>query len=342
VKHALAVVGLVVGLTVAAIAAVAAFGSSDGSDGVPFRFSTTTTLSPEQQTARAWNERAISALRPLTDLVAPYVTDTRAWTEGTVATEHLRASLAEWAADVAAARSALADVGAPGGVPVASPAYDTSAALYAEVIRVSTAALDVPAGPVRDEVVRLAQRLRILGDRVFDRGRGAVALVVPESAIPDVEVRRPEEVPSWPAEQLAVGPPLDAAAPPASETFPPREEGRPTQPRASWVAAVSAAGTPSLESLRAAVATRDAGGLAELARRAEAAAESLRAEPDPADKGGREESARVRLGFLVRADAARAAQAASLVEGPAASGLREAAAALVELAAGPVFELDGA
>lgn len=337
-KQALAVVGAAVALTVAAILGVAALASSDdGGEGVPFSFSTTTTLSPEQRAARDWDERAASALQPLSDLVEAYASDTRGWTEGTVPTEQLRASLATWASDVSAARSALADVGPLPSAPLASAGYDASAALYGSAIGVSTAALDVPEGPVRDQVVLLAQRLRLLADRVFDRGRGAVALVVEPEPLPGVELRLPEEVPNWPAEQLAVGPPLDAPAPEPEETFPQREEERPTQPRADWVAAVAAAGAPSLDEVRAAVATGDASALADVARRSEAAAVSLRSVPDPASEGGREESARVRLGFLVRADAARAAQAATLVPtGPAAT-LRDVAVALVDLAGGPLF-----
>jgi hypothetical protein len=317
---------------VAVVVGIGALGSDDEDGGEPFAFSTTTTtsLSPEQEAVRAWDDAAGDALQPFVDAVLPYVSDTRAWAEGSLPTEQLRASLGGWADDVAGARTALAAVGPLAEAPLAPIGYDASAMLYAEAIRVSTAALDVPAGPDRDQVVLLAERLRVLGDRVFDRGRVAITLVLPAAETPDVDVNLPEEVPNWAAEQLAAEP---SSSPPPS-TPPQREDERPTQDRGAWLAAVDAAGAPTVDELRAAVDTGDATALVDLARRAEAAAEALRPEPDPATDGGREESARLRLGYLVRADAARAGQLAAVAAAPA---LRDVAAALLDVAAGPLF-----
>jgi len=75
---------------------------------------------------------------------------------------------------------------------------------------------------------------------------------------------------------------------------------------------VRAAGIPRQEELTKAVSGRERDRLADLARRFVAAAEYLRVRPDP--KGKRDQSAVLRLGLLVNADAARAAQAATYLD----------------------------
>ena len=172
-------------------------------------------------------------------------------------------------------------------------------------MRVYEAALQTPPGDLRGQLDLLARRVRELGDRVFDRGR--LDLGVAPKRTPDVVVNEPEEVPIWTAEGLAAGPPLDDPPPARADTPPLRAETRPEQSRARWERDVRAATAPSTTSLRAAIQLEDADALRDLARRFVAAAEYLRDKPDP--RGGREESARLRLSWLVAADAARSAQA---------------------------------
>ena len=116
---------------------------------------------------------------------------------------------------------------------------------------------------------------------------------------------------------MAAGPPLDDPPPAADRLGSVREESRPTEPRPAWVGAVGRAAVPDTKALASAITAADPAALQLLARAYVAAAEKLRTEPDPAGPIGREESARYRLSLLVRADAARASQLATVVGDPA-------------------------
>lgn len=177
--------------------------------------------------------------------------------------------------------------------------YLASAELHLQHVRIHLASIAVDPGPRRDQVALLARRVRLLGDRVFDRGRRLVDPSFGEQQ-PDVRINLPEDVPNWVAEGMAVGPPFDAEPGPPAASPPLREESRPTQPEADWLEAVTAAAAPVSLDLD--------GDLAAQARAYIAAAESLRSAPDPDVQGGRERSATLRLRWLVKADAARAAQ----------------------------------
>ena len=192
--------------------------------------------------------------------------------------------------------------------------YATSADLYVESVRAYRAAVMLPAGELRDQVVLLARRLRELGDRIFDRGHALVKPFLHDPPVEGIDIRLPEEVPMWEAEGLAVGPPLGPPPPPPLPEPPLRQATRPQQDLGAWMAAVRRAGVPEAAVLPTAVRNADADALRGAAEAFVAAAEVLRAAPDP--RRDRERSARVRLALLLYADAARAAQSAALLDDP--------------------------
>jgi hypothetical protein len=71
---------------------------------------------------------------------------------------------------------------------------------------------------------------------------------------------------------------------------------------------VAAAGAPTTAELSEAIAAADSTQLRDLARRYDAVSRALHAVPDPVGRFGRDDGAQVRLGLLVAAEAARAAQ----------------------------------
>jgi hypothetical protein len=257
--------------------------------------------SPSGPSAEAWDGDAQQAFSPLVERAATFVGATRDWMAGEKADGEF---VSEVDQDLIAFRRAgdrVAALKTPKRFAIAHDMYEASARLYVETARVYRAS--VIQGD-RTQLDLLGRRLRELADRVFDRGRAALGIANPGS--PNVEVKQPEEVPIWTAEGLAAGPPLDDPPPPAATTPPLHQTTRPEQSRARWERAVAKAGAPSLSQLRGAIAGGRPVAQRDVARRYVAAAEYLRARPDPA--GGREESARLRLAWLVAADAARAAQ----------------------------------
>jgi len=197
------------------------------------------------------------------------------------------------------------------GDPRVNDLYRRSVLLDLQAANVYEAATGLPPGSaLRDQARLLGVRLRRLGDRVFDRGRALVQTRL-GPLDPNLVVNLPEEVPNWVVEGLAAGPPLDPSSP-AARPLPAsagelRAPTRPSGSRTAWEHAVESAHVPSAATVDGAVS----GGsepAETLAHTFIAAAETLRATPDPA--GDREESARVRLGLLVDADAVYAARAA--------------------------------
>lgn len=243
-----------------------------------------------------WVERAADAFEPLASSAFELPDKVRRWLAGEVTDADHRATLDVALDDATETRDrvrALPD--AP-----AKDLYLASAELHVQHVRIHLETIAMEPGPQRDQVVLLARRVRQLGDRVFDRG---LALVDPTFGAdePDVQINLPEEVPDWEAEGMAVGPPLDAEPGPPADAPQLRAETRPVQPQDDWLAAVASSGAPATLDLD--------GDLAAQARAYVDAAEVLRYEPDPDVEGGRERSAVLRLGWLVKADAVRAAQA---------------------------------
>jgi hypothetical protein len=256
-------------------------------------------LAPDDKptpSAEAWAGDAQQAFSDLVGRVPTLVSGARDWVAHTKSDEQFREEVERDLTAFEKSRRGVAALATPEEFATAHRLYEASALLYVECARVYRSAIGL-ADPVQHDL--LARRLRELGDRVFDRGRKELGLEV--GSDPNVQVNLPEEVPDWVAEGLAAGPPLDDAPGPPSST-PLLHQDRPEQSRAAWRRDVGRAKAPSVGSLH----TRDDGELRDVARRFVAAAEYLRDRPDP--RGGREESTRLRLSWLIAADAARARQ----------------------------------
>jgi len=281
VKRALAIVGAVAIVGGAAVWALAPSGGDDEPD------------------AQAWDRKAQAAFAELVREVPDLVVGAREWLAGGRAPDRTRERVTHLAT--------------PRPFAAVHDLYERSAQLYVEVARVYRVAVASPASELRSQLDLLARRVRELGDRVFDRGRALLSLDDPAPG-GLVQVHRPEEVPIWPDEGLAAGPPLEDPPPPPAGLPPLRRETRPEEAPAEWRHAVRTAGVPAVSALALAIGGRDGGQLRQLSRQLVAAAERLRDQPDP--RGDREKGARVRLSLLVSADAARTAQAAALLADP--------------------------
>jgi hypothetical protein len=295
-------------VALAAVVAVAGLAACSGGDGAQPP-ATTTLEQGERRVARAWSDDARTAYEPLDVAALQLPTRTRAWLAGERTAEEFTADLAiaigevELVADRVAALRAF-----PPDARVA-PLYRWSAQLYVEYVHLLQAALAAPDPALRGQLELAARRVRVLADRIFDRGQARVEPFLHEKPNPDVVINLPPEVPDWVVEGLAAGPPLDDPPPPRSDTPALREEHRPTQPRAAWAAAVGAAGAPATDELAAAIEAGDSVRLRDLGRRFDTVARALAAVADPEGRHGREDAAQLRLALLVDAEAARAAQA---------------------------------
>lgn len=255
---------------------------------------TATTIPPSD-----WDDLAEQAFAPLTSSAFELPAVARRWLGGDLDDAEFRSKLESALDDATTTRDRVRALPpAP-----AKELYVVAGELHVQHLRIHLASMEFARGPQREQVALLARRVRTLGDRVFDRGR---RIVDPGFGghQPGVQINLPEDVPNWVAEGMAVGPPFEVEPGPAAPTPLLREQSRPTQPEADWLAAVRDAAAPTTVDFD--------GDLAAQARAYVAAAEALRGTPDPDIPGGRERSATLRLRWLIKADAARAAQAGLL------------------------------
>lgn len=270
---------------------------------------TTTRIEAERAAARAWSDQAAKAYEPLQVTAMELPTRVREWMSGERSTEELRADLGVAEGEVAQVRDRVDGLPAFAREARVKRLYRWSSLLYVEYVAVLRAAVAQPAGPLRDQLELSSRRVRILGDRVFDRGQGRLDRLLREPPNPDVVIQLPPEVPDWEADGQAAGPPLDDPPPPPATTPALRAEDRPTQPRSAWVEGVAEAGVPSPAEVDLAVTAGDVTAARQLADRLEAVARALDAVADPVGGHGRNDAAQARLALLVSAEGARLASA---------------------------------
>ncbi|MBV8692195.1 MAG: hypothetical protein JOY57_11090 [Actinobacteria bacterium] len=307
----LAVIGAV-GAAVGVIALVAWLQGDTGKSASTPSTTTSSSLgkraSAERAASKAWSTEAQAAFggTGIAQRVTDLASGAHDWMAGSMSTTDFKARLDD---DLGAFRTAREAVGKLRPYPYdkrVNEFFRGTTALYVDSVQVYEAALPLPPGDLRTQYDLLARRLRLLGDRVFDRGQTLVDAHLYDTPTPDLDIRKPEEVPNWVAEGLAPGPPLAPAPPPPSSEPQLRQATRPQQSRSAWLKAVADAHAPTDLEVLGAFGSQDPDTLAALATRLVNAAEKLRAVPDP--KGDREESARYRLGLLVWADALRTDQ----------------------------------
>ena len=190
---------------------------------------------------------------------------------------------------------------------LAVPLLLDTAELYVLAIDVHRAAVAETDVALRASLDLLARRLRVLGDRSFDRSRDLTA--GPLEVTPGIDLRRPVEIPEWRSLGLATGPPFTEVSPLSDELPLLRLDERPSQSRDDFAEAVDALDVPTPAEIAAAM-TGDPAAAGAIADRLTAAADALRDTAVPA--GDRQLVDRLGLGWLVLADAARAAQVAAL------------------------------
>jgi hypothetical protein len=281
------------------------------SSGTDTTTATTSRVVTERRDATEWSARAAAAYKPLRLTGVELPERVRAWQAGERSAEELRADLDTAQREVTSVRDRVAALPPFARDARVLPLYRWSSRIYVEYVNALQAALGQPPDQValRDQLVLLGRRLRILGDRIFDRGQARLAPFLHEQPNPDVEIRLPPEVPDWVADGLAAGQPWDNPPGPPADTPALRDEDRPTQPRSSWAAAVRGAAIPTTAELIVAIESADLSVQSTLANRFADLARSLGTVADPAGRHGREDAAQLRLALLVYGEAARASEA---------------------------------
>lgn len=284
--------------------------------GVIYGISRTADVSPldqptpeeERQAAQAWETEAIGAFggADLTNRVIEMVEGARKWLAGERSTEEFAADLAARQTQFGEVRTRLKELRDYPYDDRVVGLYRSTADLYTQVVAVYQAMIMTPPGETRTQLDLLARRVRILGDRVFDRGHALVKPKLHEPDRPDVDIRLPAEVPNWVEEGIAPGPPVAPTPPPATKEPQLRKPTRPTQARAAWLTKLASLPIPGRSAVASLFDTPSAPELMAFGIDFNNAAMALRDVPVP--DGDREEADRIALSLLVDGEAVRAAQ----------------------------------
>ena len=304
-------------LVALAVVVAVAVGHGDGdAPEIPTTVATTTETIGPAAVDEAWNAELGAALDPLREALVELASSVAAHSTGELDRAGLAAVLDRLEPVLSSVRDAVHGLEPHRTDALAGPLVRTTAELYVLAIASHRASLAVD-GDAAVQYDRLGRRLRILGDRIFDRARERTS--APVDPGPDVRLVRPAEVPDWERLELAAGPPLEPTDRNRPDDEPlAREDRRATQPAAAWRARVDRLDVPGVAEVQRAAG--DPAALASLARQLVEAAEILRDEPVPDGDRGRAD--RLALGWLVRADAARASQLAALAPTPAGAPTR--------------------
>lgn len=268
---------------------------------------TTTASAPQARIDDPWNDALAAAVAPIGESLPALAAGVDQWSTGGIDDAGLAALLDRVGPMIEAVAGDAAALPPHPDDPLAQPLVERSTELYVLSVDAHRAVLDLDDPDLRREHDRLGRRLRILGDRTFDRARERTA--APVDPGPNVDLVLPSEVPDWTRLELAAGPPLEATDPNVTDEEPlARTDERANQAADDWLEAVEALDVPTVDGVLGAFG--DPGQLGALARAAVSAAEELRTIPVPAGDRGRAD--RVGLGWLLRADGARAAQLADL------------------------------
>lgn len=281
---------------------------------------------PPGSAAEAWREVVLADYRPLASSSFSAIRTIVEWGLGRATAADVAARVDLALPSIRETQQALAARKPFAPAPQALVDYRAATALYLHSMQTVRVATVLPPGPLQDQLRRSAARIRDLGDRVFDQASVVLEPYrAPGRDNPDVELRKPAEVPDYAASELGVGPPLESspASPGQVREY---QQTRPVQPLQAWLQAVARVDVPVDSELSRHLAAGSASELAALARRLVAASDALHALPDPQDE--RLVSTQVQLSLLVQAEAARAAQAAILVSGASSGDLRTAAEGL--------------
>jgi hypothetical protein len=281
----------------------------------------------QKHAAQSWYQQVISSdLAPLDSALVPGLQAASAWRMGK---ESAAAAAVTISSDIPDLMIALGSL--QGQKPLAGQAgtladYRAAIGLYVEAFQLENTATQLPAGPLVTQLQRSFVRIRELGDETFDEGTARLTALLGPS-VTGVDARAASIIPDWSALRVAPGEPLE---PSWSGT---KAEPSGSQSPSGWAAAVNADDAPSVSSVRAALddSPPTPSHLSHLARSLQQSEIRLGSVPGPA--GDPQASAELRLGLLVDAEAALAAEAGDLAGIAPVSALVRVASALASVGA---------
>jgi len=278
----------------------------------------------QQQAGQAWYQGVIGDLTPLQSSLISGLQAASKWQSRQEAAGTARGVMTTDGSALALALGSVEHLAPLAGYPDALANFISGLHLYVEAFALEAAATELPGGRLVAQLQQSFLRVRELGDVVFDQGTAQLAPLL-GSTLAGPDVVAASHVPDWVALHLAPKPPLESSW---SGT---RAQPSASQSLAKWRKAVDRVAAPSDAVVRRTLARSSATGLAQLARMLQVAEVHLSSVPAPR---GSQASALFRLGLLVDAEAALAAEAGQRAGAVRAGSFTTLASSLVAIGAG--------
>lgn len=263
--------------------------------------------------AQTWYRHVVNDLHPLQSKLLVALDAASRWATGSESAATARREFERDLPTLERVHRALQNLAPLQGHASARDDYVAAIGLYVASLQMDEAATEEPSGALQGQLQHSYQRIRSLGDIVFDQGTAELA---PElgSAVAGPDVAAASHVPDWSSDGLAPAPPLaplwHLGGTPAAGS----------QPKGEWAAEIAMDGAPAQSAVRAAVAGHghqsNLGEMAVALGAADAYVGSI-----PGTAGDPLASNRLRLGLLADAEALMSEEAARLSAGEPARTL---------------------
>lgn len=257
--------------------------------------------------AQGWYRHVVDDLHPLQSTLLGALHAASGWANGSESAARARREFERDVPALERVHRALKGLAPLQGHTSARDDFVAAIGLYVASLRVDEAATEEASGALQAQLQHSYQRLRGLGDIVFDQGTAELAPELgPVLAGPDVAAS--SHVPDWSSSGLAPAPPL------ASSWHPGGVPASGSQPKGEWAARIASDGAPDQAAVQAAVAGHSGrsnpGAMVVALGAANAYVASV-----PGTAGDPLAANRLRLGLLVDAEALMAEEAAHLSHG---------------------------
>jgi hypothetical protein len=269
---------------------------------------------------QAWYRHVTGDLHPLQSTLLGALHAASAWANGSESAATARKEFERDLPALERVHRALQKLAPLPGHASAHDDYVAAIGLYVASLRVDLAATEEPSGALQGQLQHSYERVRSLGDIVYDQGTAELAPQL-GSALAGPDVAAASHVPDWSSDGLAPAPPV------ASSWRPGGAPASGSQPKREWAAEVAMDGAPAHAAVRAAVAGRPPqANLDQMVVALSAAVAFVGS--IPANTGDPLAANRLRLGLLVDAEALMSEEAALLSRGAPAHTLTAIAASL--------------
>ena len=208
---------------------------------------TAAAAAPSAHDAQAWYRQVLNDLHPLQSTLPAALDAATSWAGGSESASAVRQEFERDEPALLRVERQLHSLTPLAGHASAASDFVSGIDLYAQAVAVDEAATQLPPGPLQAQLQLSYQRIRQLGDIVFDQGTAELAPLLGPS-LSGADVTAAAHVPDWSAVGLAPAAPLASAW---------RASGSPstgTQPKASWTAETGMDGAPAQSRLDAALA----------------------------------------------------------------------------------------